>query len=120
MDLPAMQIVFVQDQTKRLNGKRITAASITQNVSPPPGSFDSIAAASSHRGPASSVDDDTVPMIKGRCDPRVAVAARHDFGVWPDFQTDLLEQLAVSFRTTTGEENSRAIDFRWQLGENFA
>src|SRR6266699_2955933 len=70
MDLPAMQIVFVQDQTKRLNGKRITAASITQNVSPPPGSFDSIAAASSHRGPASSVDDDTVPMIKGRCDPR--------------------------------------------------
>ena len=44
-----MQIVFAQDQTKRLNGKKITAASVAQDVSPPAGSFDSLAPASSDR-----------------------------------------------------------------------
>jgi hypothetical protein len=57
-------------------------------------------------------------MIEGRCEPRVTVTARNDFGVWPDLQTDLLEQPAVSFGAATGKENSRAIDLLWQLRED--
>ncbi|PYI41551.1 MAG: hypothetical protein DMF12_09955 [Verrucomicrobia bacterium] len=45
-DRAAMQIMFPQDQTKRLNGKKITAARVAQNVPPASSSLDSIAPAS--------------------------------------------------------------------------
>ena len=86
-----MQIVFAQDQAKRLDGKKITAASIAQDVPPPACSLDPVATAPSHRRTAASIDDDAVSMIEGRCEARVAVAARNDFGVWPDLETTLLE-----------------------------
>jgi hypothetical protein len=41
-----MQIVFPQDQAKRLNGKKITTARVAQNVPPASSSLDSIAPAS--------------------------------------------------------------------------
>jgi hypothetical protein len=59
-------------------------------------------------------------VIEGRCDPRVTVTARNDFGVWPDLETDFLERPAVSFSAATGKENSRAIDLLWHLSEDRA
>ena len=59
-------------------------------------------------------------MIEGRCEPGVAVAARDDFGVWPDLETHLPEQATISLCAATGKENSRAIDLLWQLSKNHA
>ncbi|PYI41552.1 MAG: hypothetical protein DMF12_09960 [Verrucomicrobia bacterium] len=59
-------------------------------------------------------------MIEGRCEPRVAIAARNDFGVWPNLETDLLERTAIFLSAATGKENSRAIDLLWQLSKNRA
>ena len=59
-------------------------------------------------------------MIERRCETRVAVAARDDFGVWPELETDLLEQSAISLCGATGKKDSRAIDLLWQLSKNHA
>ena len=114
------QIVFMQDQAQRLHGKKITAAGIAQNVSPPTGSLDSVTAASSDRGPASSIDDNTVPMVESRSQTRVTVATSHDLRVWPNVGTDEPQRMAIFLCAATGKENPRAIDLLWQLGENFA
>src|SRR6266487_5976941 len=119
-DLTAVQIVFAQDQTKRLNGKKITAASVAQDVSPPAGSFYSLTPASSDRRTASSVDDNSVSMIERRCEAGVAVAARNDFSIWPDLETDFLERTAIFLCGATGKENSGAINLLWQLRKNHA
>src|SRR5438876_12377831 len=91
LHLAVMQIVFAQEQAERLDGKKITAAGIAQDVPPPARSLDPVAAASSYRGTASGVDDDAVTMIERRCQPGVAITACDNFGVWPDLETDLLE-----------------------------
>ena len=57
-------------------------------------------------------------MIERRCQTRIAVTACHDFGVWPNLETDLSERATVFFGCATGKENSGAIDFRRQLGKN--
>ena len=49
LHLAAMQIVFTQDQAERLNGKKITAPSVAQNMTPAAGSLDLIATAPSDR-----------------------------------------------------------------------
>jgi hypothetical protein len=59
-------------------------------------------------------------MIEGRCHARVAVAACHNFRVWPNFETDLLERAAIFLRSATGKKNSRAIDLPGQFSEDFA
>src|ERR1043166_10001850 len=120
LHLACMQIVFAQEQAERLHGKKITAASIAQDVSPPTRSLDSVAAASGHRGTASGVDHDAVSMIESGCQARVAVAARHDFGVWPYLETDLLERATIFLCSGTGKTNSSAINLLWQLSENCA
>src|SRR5947207_14066262 len=113
-----MQIVFAQDQTKRLNGKKITAASIAQDVSPPASSFDSVTPAASDRRTASSVDDNTVSMIERRCEAGIAVAARNDFSIWPDLETDLLERTAIFLCGASDKENSSVIHSLWQPHTN--
>src|SRR5437773_10442847 len=110
-----MQIVFAKDQAKRLDGKKITASGIAQDVPPPARSLDPVAAASSYRGTASGVDDDAVTMIERRCQPGVAITACDNFGVWPDLETDLLEQAAIFLCGATGKNNSRVIDLLWQF-----
>src|SRR5216117_3653791 len=120
LHLAVMQIVFAQDKAERLDGKKITAASIAQDVSPSARSLDSVTTAPSHRRTASGVDHDAVSMIETRCQARIAVAARDDFGVWPNFKTDLLERAAIFLRSATGKKNSRAIDLLRQLSEDFA
>ena len=45
----AMQIVFAQNQAKRLHGKGITAAGVAQNVAPSAGSLNPVAAAACYR-----------------------------------------------------------------------
>jgi len=59
-------------------------------------------------------------MIEGGCQARVAVAARHDFGVWQYLETDLLERAAIFLCGATGKKNSSAINLLWQLRENCA
>ena len=44
-----MQIVFAQDQTERLDGKKIAAAGIAQNVTPPAGWLDPVTATAGYR-----------------------------------------------------------------------
>ena len=45
----AVQIVFAQNQAERLDGKKITAAGVTQNVAPSAGSLDPVVAAAGYR-----------------------------------------------------------------------
>jgi hypothetical protein len=59
-------------------------------------------------------------VIEGCCQARIAVAARDDFGVWPDLETDLFEQAAIFICGATGKKDSRAIDLLWQFSENRA
>jgi hypothetical protein len=59
-------------------------------------------------------------MIEGRCESRVAVATRRNFGAWPDFERDLLEQTAIFLCAAASKENSRSIDLLWQLSKNCA
>ena len=59
-------------------------------------------------------------MIKRRGQARLAVAACHDFGVWPDLQTDFSERATVFLRCATRKENSSAIDLLRQFGKDCA
>jgi len=59
-------------------------------------------------------------MIKRRRQPRLTVTASDDSRFWPNPEADFLEQAPILLRAATGEENSRAIDFRWQLRENLS
>src|SRR5438876_1801714 len=110
-----MQIVLAQDQAERLDGKKIAAASIAQNVPPSARSLDSVATAPGNRGTTSGVDDDAVSMVEGGCKARVTVAARCDLRVRPHLETNFLERTAIFVRRATGKKNSRAIDLLWQL-----
>ena len=88
LHLTAVQIVFAQDQAQRLDGKKITAAGIAQNVSPATGSLDSVASPASHRRTTSGVDDNAVSMVEGRREAGIAIAARHNFRIWPNFSAN--------------------------------
>jgi hypothetical protein len=59
-------------------------------------------------------------MIERRCEAGVAVAARNDFSIWPDLETDFLERTAIFLCGATGKENSGAINLLWQLSKNHA
>src|SRR5438270_3631805 len=86
--LTAMQVMLAQDQTQRFNGQKITAAGIAQNMSPPTGSFDSVASPASHRRTTSRVYDNTVSMIERRCEAGITIAARHNFRIWPNISAN--------------------------------
>src|SRR5215475_14966285 len=76
--------------------------------------------------PRRPVTDDPLPALTTMPSPRssvaakpeIAVAACHNFGVWPDLETDLPERATVFLGCTTRKENSGAIDVRRQLGKN--
>src|SRR5262245_36322675 len=110
-----MHIVFAENQAERLNGKKIAAAGVTQNMAPAASSLDPVAAPSRHRRSASSVNDNPVTVIERSRQTRIAVAAGHYFRVRPDLETDLPERAAIFFRCATCQENSRAIDFLRQF-----
>jgi len=57
-------------------------------------------------------------MIKRRRQSRVAVAACHNFGVWPDPETDLSEHATILLGCATRKENSRAIDLLRQFSKD--
>jgi hypothetical protein len=113
-----MQIVFAQDHAKRLNGKRITAACIAQDVAPAAGSLDFVAAAAGYGRSASRVYDNPVGMIQRRSQSRLTVTASHNFGVWPDLETDFSKQATIFPGSATREENSGAIDLFRQFGKD--
>jgi hypothetical protein len=115
-----MQIVFAQDQSERLNGERITAAGVTQDVPPASSSLDVVTAPSSHRRPTSRIDNDAISMVKRRRQTGLTVTASDDSRFWPNPQADFLEQPPILLGAATGEENSRPIDFRWQPRENLS
>ena len=116
----AVQIVFAQDQAQRLNGEKITAAGIAQNVSPPTRSLDSIISPTSHRRTTSGIDDNAVSMVEGRRQAGITIAARHNFRIWPNVSANERERSAIFLCAATGKKNSRAIDLFWQLGKNLA
>ena len=55
MHFATMQIVFAQNQPQRLDGKRITAAGVAQNVSPAAGFLD--------LSPRRPVTDEPLPAL---------------------------------------------------------
>src|ERR1043166_2281893 len=58
--------------------------------------------------------------MERRCKARITVAAGHDFRARPDLEADLPERATVFLCCATGEKNSSAIDFLWQLGKDRA
>src|SRR5437016_2703849 len=48
----------------------------------------------------------------------IAIAAGHDFHVWPDLKTHSFDRTAILLCTATSKENSRAIDLLWQLSKD--
>src|SRR5262249_23554756 len=117
---PLRKIFCPQTRAKPLKKKKIPAPTTPQNMPPPACSLDSLAAAPGNRGPAAGVDHDAISVIESGRQTRVAVAARHDFGVWPYLETDLLERTTIFLCGATGKKNSRAINLLWQLSENCA
>jgi hypothetical protein len=59
-------------------------------------------------------------MVKRRRQTGLTVTTRNDFSIWPDLETDFLEQPPILLGAATGEENSRAINLLWQLRKNHA
>ena len=47
-----------------------------------------------------------------------AVAARHDYRLWPDLETDSPQRIAVFRCSATRKENSSAINLLWQFPKN--
>ena len=86
--LTAMQVMLAQDQTQRFNGQKITAAGIAQNMSPPTGSFDSVASPASHRRTTSRVYNNAVSVVEGRRKAGITIAARHNFRIWPNISAN--------------------------------
>ena len=116
--LGAMQIVFVQDQTESLDGKKIAATGISQDMSPSACSLNPFAAPSSYRRTTPRVYDNAVAVIQCRRQARIAVAACHDFGIWPKFETDLPEHSPVFLCPAASQENACAIDLLRKLCKN--
>ena len=118
LDGATMQIVFAQDEPERLNGERITAAGVTQDVPPASSPLDVVAAPSSHRRPTSRIDDNAISMLKRRRQTGLTVTASDDSRFWPNPKADFLEQPPILLGAATGEENSGAINLLWQLSKN--
>src|SRR5215475_15998875 len=120
LHLAAMQVVLAQDETQRFNGQKISPAGIAQNVSPPTSSLDSVTSPASHRRAASRIYNNAVCVLKSRRQPGITIATRYDFRSWPDVFANERERSAIFLGATTCKKNSRAIDFSWQPGKNFA
>jgi hypothetical protein len=120
LHLTTVQIVFAQDQAQRLNGEKIPAAGVAQNVSPATCSLDPITSPASHRRATSGIDDNTVSMIEGCSQTGIPIAAGHDFCVWPNVTAKESERSAIFLCAATSNENSCAVDLFWQLGKDFA
>src|SRR5437016_8846349 len=86
LHLATVQIVFTQEETQHLNAKTITAACVAEDASPAAGVLDSVAPPPCNRGATSSADHYSVAMSKASCEAGLAITARDDSGVWPDFR----------------------------------
>ena len=62
LSFAAVQIVFAQNQTERLHGKKVAATSIAQDVSPTPGFLDSFVTATGDRRACAGINHDAVAM----------------------------------------------------------
>src|SRR5438874_10612656 len=85
LHLAAVQIVFMQEEAQRLNGKKITAACVAEDVSPTTRVLDFVTPSPRNRGATSSVDHYSVPISEGSRKARFTIAASEDSDLWPDF-----------------------------------
>ena len=90
-----MQIVFAQNQAECLDGKKISAAGVAQNMAPSAGSLGAVAAPASHRRSATRVNDNTVAVIERCGQTGITIAAGDDFRIRPDIETDFSKRTAV-------------------------
>ena len=67
LHLNTMQIVFTQDQAQRSNGKKITAARVAENMSPPARVLNPVATTPGYRRATSRVDHNPVAMFESCC-----------------------------------------------------
>src|SRR5205085_9555347 len=82
----AMQIVFAQDETKRLHGKKITAACVTEDMAPSAGFLDVIAAPARDRCTGAGVDHNPVAAAKTGGEAGLAIASGDDFRLRPNLR----------------------------------
>src|SRR4051794_1447541 len=57
-------------------------------------------------------------MIQRRGEAGSAIAARHDFRLRPDLETDSPQRIPVFRCSATCKENSSAMDLLWQFAKN--
>src|SRR5205823_3416361 len=117
--LAAMQIVFPQNETQRLNNEKIAATRVSKNVSPTAGLLDPVAAPPRDRRTAPCIDNDSLAASKRRGEAGIAIVSGDDFRGWPNFSAKMREYGPI-FRATAGEKNSRSLNLSWQLRENGA
>ena len=108
----AMQIVFAQNKTQRLNNEKIAAARVSKNVSPAARLFYLIATSPSDRRAAPGVDDNPLAAPERRSQTRIAIISRDDFRGWPNFSANMGERRLI-FHGTAGEKDSSAINLFW-------
>ena len=108
----AMQIVFAQNETQRLNNEKIAAARVSKHVSPTAGLLDLIAASPSYRRAAAGIDDDPLAASERRGQTGIAIVSGNDFRGPPNFAAETGEYGAI-FQATTGEKNPGAINLLW-------
>jgi len=82
----APQIVFPQDKTQRLNDDKVTAAGVSEDVSPTAGLLDPVAASARNRRAAPGIDYNPLAASKRRGEPTIAIVSRDDFRCRPNFR----------------------------------
>ena len=80
--------MLAQDQAKRLDREKISAACIAQNVAPTAGFFGPLTTTCRNGRAAAGAHHNSVAMPQSGGEPRFAVAASYDPGMRPDFRAE--------------------------------
>jgi hypothetical protein len=115
----AVQIVFAQNETQRLDGKEITAPGIAEDVAPAARLFDSFTATTGHRSAGAGVHHDPVAAAQGGRETGIPIAPRDNFRARPDFSAERLQGAAI-IGAAASEKHPNAAYLLRQLPKNGA
>ena len=115
-----VQIVFAQNETERLEGQKITAAGVAQNMAPSACLLSPFPPATRDRSARPGIDRDAIAFSQSGGEPGISIAPGHDFCGAPDFRAEPGQGGAILVGGTAGEEHSHPICCRGHLLENRA
>ena len=90
-----MQIVFAQNETERLDGKKIAAPGIAQDVAPAARLFDPVTTTTGHGSTSAGVHRDPIAPAQCGRETRIPIAPRNNFRARPDFSAKYFEGVTI-------------------------